>query len=247
MFFHTSLLPARHGFFTRKGGVSGGAYASLNCSYSGDDPANVRANRARVAAAMDVAPDKLLGLKQVHGREVAVVQTPWAEGSGPPADALVCTVPGLALSIITADCAPVLFYGRAPAGGIAGAAHAGWRGAVGGVLEATVAAMRGLGADHIEASIGPCIQQGSYEVGPDMRDAVLAAGRGAARFFSAGRPGHWWFDLPGYCEMRLAALGVKAQSLGLDTCAAEQDFFSHRRRSLRGETQLGHQISVICT
>jgi polyphenol oxidase len=234
-------LAAPHRFFSRNGGVSTGAYASLNCSFTSDDPANVRENRARVAEAMGVARDKLLGCKQVHGIEVVTVREPWAEGEGPAADALVSNVPGLGLGVITADCAPVLLYGN----GVAGAAHAGWRGAVAGVLEATIAAMQALGAAQIRAVIGPCIQQASYEVGADMRDEVLAQGHNAPRFFTAGRTGHWWFDLPGYCLARLEAAGVKAESLGLDTCALEQEFFSHRRRTLRGETALGHQISVI--
>jgi YfiH family protein len=241
--YGSPLLRQPHRFFGRTGGVSTGPYASLNCSFSADDPAHVRENRARVAQAMGVGPDRLLGCKQVHGIDVALVRTPWAEGEGPAADALVSDVPGLALGVITADCAPVLFYGD----GVSGAAHAGWRGAVAGVLEATISAMRAMGATDIYAVIGPCIQQASYEVGADMRDAVLAEGRQAARFFTAGRPGHWWFDLPGYCLARLAAAGVKAESLGLDTCALEQEFFSHRRRTLRGETALGHQISVIRT
>jgi YfiH family protein len=241
--YGSPLLAAKHRFFGRNGGVSTGLYASLNCSFTSDDPANVRENRARVAREMGVARENLLGCKQVHGIDVAIVREPWAEGDGPAADALVSIVPGLALGVITADCAPVLFYGD----GVCGAAHAGWRGAVAGVLEATLEAMRALGATQIHAVIGPCIQQPSYEVGADMRDAVLAAGRNAARFFSAGRPGHWWFDLPGYCAARLTAAGATAESLGLDTCALEQEFFSHRRRTLRGETALGHQISVIRT
>ena len=246
MSIHNSpLLAAPHRFFTRNGGVSHGAYASLNCSFGTDDPANVRENRARVAQAMGVEARLLLGCKQVHGIEVATVRAPWAEQAGPVADALVSDVPGLALGVITADCAPVLLYGVSEAGGVAGAAHAGWRGAVAGILEATLAAMRALGAADIYAVIGPCIQQASYEVGADMRDAVLAGGHDAARFFNAGRPGHWWFDLPGYCLARLESAGARAESLGLDTCGNEDEFFSHRRRSLRRETALGHQISVI--
>jgi YfiH family protein len=245
--YGSPLLAASHRFFTRNGGVSTGAYASLNCSFTSDDPANIRENRSRVAKAMGLKPEKLLGCKQVHGSDVVTVREPWAEGDGPVADALVSNVPGLALGVITADCAPVLFYGANDAGGVAGAAHAGWRGAVAGVLEATIDAMRALGAAQIYAVIGPCIQQPSYEVGADLRDAVLAERRSAARFFTAGRPDHWWFDLPAYCLARLEAAGVKAESLGLDTCALEQEFFSHRRRTLRGETVLGHQISVIRT
>jgi polyphenol oxidase len=245
--YGSPLLTAPHRFFTRNGGVSTGAYASLNCSFTADDPENVRENRARVAQAMGVERDRLLGCKQVHGIDVVTVDRPWAEGDGPAADALVSSVPGLGLGVITADCAPVLFYGANAAGGVAGAAHAGWRGAVAGVLEATVAAMRALGAGEIYAVIGPCIQQPSYEVGADLRDAVLAERRSAARFFTAGRPDHWWFDLPAYCLARLDAAGVKAESLGLDTCGLELEFFSHRRRTLRGEAALGHQISVIRT
>jgi polyphenol oxidase len=241
--YASPLLAAPHRFFTRNGGVSTGAYASLNCSFTSDNPDNVRENRSRVATAMGVERSQLLGCKQVHGRDVVTVLAPWAEGDGPTADALVSNVPGLALSVITADCAPVLFHGD----GVSGAAHAGWRGAVAGVLEATIEAMRALGAKQIYAVIGPCIQQPSYEVGADLRDAVLAERRGAARFFTAGRPDHWWFDLPAYCLARLEAAGVKAESLGVDTCKLEQEFFSHRRRTLRGEAALGHQISVIRT
>lgn len=245
-------LAARHGFFTRRGGVSSGTYASLNCSLSsGDSAENLRENRARVAAALGVAHDALLGLTQIHSADVVRVTTPWAAGQGPRADALVSALPGLALSVITADCAPVLFHD--PATGIAGAAHAGWRGAVAGVLEATIAAMAALGADpaRIIACVGPCIAQPSYEVGADLRDAVLAArtpgpdGWAEACFAPGHRPGHWQFDLPGYALHRLRASGVRASALGLDTLAEEERFFSHRRRTLRGEPSIGHQISAI--
>ncbi|MDR3505934.1 MAG: peptidoglycan editing factor PgeF [Acidocella sp.] len=239
--FFTGSLKAKHGFFTRNGGVSAGLYASLNCSFSSDNPNHVRENRARVAAAMGVEREHLLGVKQVHGDGVVTVREPWAEGAGPAADALVTSIPGLALGIITADCAPVLFYGD----GVVGAAHAGWRGALAGVLEATATAMRELGAREIHAVIGPCIGQASYEVGADMRDAVLARHATDAQFFEVGRPGHWHFDLPGYCAARLNAAGVKAEALGLDTYAQEQEFFSYRRKTLRGEVATGHQISVI--
>ncbi|MBB5371953.1 peptidoglycan editing factor PgeF [Acidocella aromatica] len=239
--FFTGSLKAKHGFFTRNGGVSQGLYASLNCSFSSDNPDHVRENRARVAAAMGVKREHLLGVKQVHGDGVVTVRAPWAEGAGPAADALVTNLPGLALGVITADCAPVLFCAE----GVVGAAHAGWRGALAGVLEATAAAMRELGARDIHAVIGPCIGQASYEVGADMRDAVLARHTTDTQFFEAGRPGHWHFDLPGYCAARLHAAGVKAEALGLDTYAQEQEFFSYRRKTLRGEAATGHQISVI--
>ncbi len=234
-----------HGFFTRQGGVSTGLYASLNCSLSGaDERENVQANRALVAAELGVGPEHLLGLKQVHGAGVVTVQSPWAVGEGPAADAMVTSVPGLALGIITADCAPVLFADEDQK--IVGAAHAGWRGALAGVLEATAAAMRALGAQNIRAVIGPCIQQASYEVSADLRDPVLARDPGDARFFTPGRPGRWQFDLPGYCAARLRADGVTPETLPLDTCADEPNFFSHRRRTLRGEAAIGHQVSVIC-
>lgn len=244
MEFYTAKLPARHGFFTRQGGVSAGAFASLNCGISSaDDIANVRQNRARVAAEMGVAPEHLLGVKQVHGVAVVTVTEPWDFGAGPAADAMVTAVPGLALGVITADCAPVLFADAA--GRVVGAAHAGWRGALAGVLEATVAEMRALGGEHITAAVGPCIKAASYEVSADLRDPVMAREPADARFFSQGRPGHWHFDLAGYCVARLAVLGIAAEILPLDTCALEDVFFSHRRRTSRGEGALGHQISVV--
>jgi YfiH family protein len=245
--FLTAGLPAPHGFFTRKGGVSTGPFASLNCSLSGaDDRESVLKNRALVAAAMGVKPEKLLGLKQVHEATVIHVTTPWAIGDGPAADALFTTQGGIALGVITADCAPVLFSDAA--GTCVGAAHAGWRGAVLGVLEATGMAMRSKGATGIRAVIGPCIQQGSYEVGDDLRDAVLERNAAQERFFApGGQAGKWQFDLPGYCKARLALVDIPAEILARDTCAEEQHFFSHRRRTLRGESTLGHQISVIRT
>jgi polyphenol oxidase len=245
MDFYTADLPARHGFFTRNGGVSSGVYTSLNCGLSGADaPENVRQNRALVAGAMGVAPARLLGLKQVHGCQVVTVTAPWAAGDGPAADAMVSTVADLALGVITADCAPVLFADAA--GRIVGAAHAGWRGALAGVLEATVQAMQALGATGIKAAIGPCIGQASYEVAADLYGAILARDAADVRFFVSGRPERWQFDLGGYCAARLAAAGVQAEIVPQDTCAAEQEFFSHRRRTLRGEAAIGHQISVIC-
>jgi polyphenol oxidase len=237
-----------HGFFTRRGGVSGGAYASLNCSLSSqDDRNNVLENRARVARSLDADPDRLLGLTQVHGTHVVTATEPWAAGQGENADAMVTGRQGLALGIVTADCAPVLFADAS--GAIVGAAHAGWRGAVAGVLEATVAAMIALGssADRITAAVGPCIAQESYEVGPDLRDAVLARSNADSIFFVTGRrEGRWQFDLPGYCAARLRAAGVAHVVVtGIDTLAAEDRFFSHRRRTLAKGGPIGHQISVI--
>jgi YfiH family protein len=169
-----------HGFFTRRGGVSGGGFAALNCSLSGrDDPDAVAENRRRAADALGLPGHALVGLTQVHGDAVAVLDTPWPEHARPQADALVTRRPGLALGIVTADCAPVLFADADA--GVIGAAHAGWRGAVGGVLEATLEAMAALGATRITAAVGPCIRQPSYEVAADLRDAVLARETVAAR------------------------------------------------------------------
>lgn len=239
-------LRVPHGFFTRRGGVSGGSYASLNCSLSSHDSRDaVLQNRARAARVIGADPAGLLGLMQVHGAGVTHVTAPWRAGDGPRADAMVTDRSDVALGIITADCAPVLFADAAA--GVIGAAHAGWRGAVAGVLEATVAAMVELGARRITAVIGPCIHQASYEVGAELRDAVLARDAADARFFATGRrDGRWQFDLPNYCAARLAAAGIAAiDSLGMDTLADEARFFSYRRRALTGGGPIGHQISAI--
>jgi polyphenol oxidase len=239
-------LNVPHGFFTRRGGVSVGPYASLNCSLSSQDSREaVLENRARAARAIDAAPAGLLGLTQVHGLDVIHVTAPWAAGEGPRADAMVTDRPDVALGVITADCAPVLFADATA--GVIGAAHAGWRGAVAGVLEATLAAMVELGAQRITAVIGPCIHQPSYEVGADLREAVLAHDAAHARFFAVGRrDGHWQFDLPKYCAARLAGTGIVAiDSIDIDTLADEARFFSYRRRTLNGGGPIGHQISAI--
>ncbi len=236
-YLHADGLAAPNGFFTRQGGVSTGPFASLNCSLSStDDPASVAENRRRAAAAIGV--ERLVGLHQVHGAEVVSVEEPWEPGQGPRADAMITRRPGFGLAIITADCAPVLF--AAP--GVVGAAHAGWRGAVGGVLEAVVSAM---GGRDVQAAIGPCIGPASYEVAADLRDAVLARDAADASFFAEGRPGHWFFDLPGYCAHRLRAAGAVVTVLAADTLADEARFFSHRRRTLAGGGPIGHQVSII--
>ena len=245
-----SLEGVRHGFFTRAGGVSQGPYESLNCSLnSGDTPTALAENRARVAAAVGVAPERLLGLTQVHSAECVTVEEPWQPGAGPRADAMATARPGLALGIITADCGPVLLADRE--GGVVAAVHAGWRGAAAGVLEATVQAMLRLGArrEAIVASVGPCIGVASYEVGEDLRDTVLQAGFAATRFFQPGRrPGHLQFDLPGYCVARLLDCGIAAAEwIGCDTLPDTARFFSHRRRTLAGGGVIGHQISVIAS
>lgn len=239
-------LAGVHGFFTRRGGVSEGAYASLNCSVSSaDSPEHVARNRALVAEAMGVLPDRLLGVSQVHGYGVVRVEKAWPAGQGARADAMVTQLEGVALGVVTADCAPVLFADRQA--GVVGAAHAGWRGALAGVLEATVAAMQAAGGVGIIAAIGPCIGVQSYEVAADLRDAVLARAPADERFFAPGRPARWQFDLAGYAQARLASIGVPTVITGQDTCADEAVFFSYRRKTRRGEPATGHQISVICS
>jgi polyphenol oxidase len=241
-------LAAPHGFFTRLGGVSGGPYASLNCSLSGQDsPGAVLENRARAARTIGAKPGGLVGLTQVHGAEVVHVTNPCPPGAGPRADAMVTDHPAIALGIVTADCAPILFADMRA--GVVAAAHAGWRGAVAGIIEATVAAMTRLGANPATtmAVIGPCIQPDSYEVGTDLRDAVLSREPTYCRFFAPGhREARWQFDLPGYCATRLAEARIRfVEIIDADTVADEARFFSHRRRTLAGGGPIGHQISII--
>ena len=241
-------LAVSHGFFTRRGGVSKGPYASLNCSLSSqDDRDSVLENRARVARAVGIDPAMLLGLTQVHGAEVVTATAPWQPGRGAPADGMVTDRRGVALGIVTADCAPVLFAHAD--GRIVGAAHAGWRGALGGILEATIAAMTALGASpaRVTAAVGPCIAQASYEVGPDLRGAVLSRRAADEVFFARGRrKDRWQFDLSAYCAARLSAIGVgQVIMTARDTLAEEESFFSHRRRTLVKAGPIGHQISVI--
>jgi polyphenol oxidase len=246
MLLTADSLSVPHGFCTRRGGVSAGAYASLNCSFSsGDDRDAVIENRARAVRA--VGNGQLVGLMQVHGADVVEVTEPWQPGAGPEADAMVTDRPGIALGIVTADCAPVLLADTSA--GVVGAAHAGWRGAVAGVIEATVAAMQRVGArrERITAAIGPCIQQNSYEVASDLRDALLHQSAANATFFAPGeREARWQFDLPGYCASRLSNAGVhNVATVNADTASDEARFFSHRRRTLRGGGPIGHQISII--
>ena len=237
-----------HGFFTRRGGVSSGVYSSLNCGIgSGDDRAAIRANRSRVATSLGVAPDQLASPYQVHGADVAIVTETWPLGEGPNADAVVTSTPGIAIGVGTADCAPVLFADAEA--GIIGATHAGWGGAFKGVLEATVVAMLTLGArtDRIVVAIGPAIAQSSYEIGPEFRERFLADDAANKRFFAASdRPDHHHFDLVGYVMARLEKLGLASiASLGLDTYADEERFFSFRRTTHRGEEDYGRMISAI--
>lgn len=238
----------RHAFFTREGGASEGLYASLNGGLgSGDDRARVLTNRARMAERVGVAPDALLSVHQIHSPDVVVVEEPWAQDARPKADAMATDRPGVALAILTADCGPVLFAdGDA---GVIGAAHAGWRGALGGVVEATVAAMERLGArrERIAAVLGPTISQPAYEVGAELRDAVVAEDADAARFFAPGaREGKFQFDLPGYIGARLARAGIgAAHDLARCTYAEEGRFYSYRRATHRGEPDYGRLVSAI--
>ena len=242
------LSRVRHAFFTREGGVSEGAFASLNCGFgSGDAPERIASNRARAMTRLGRRGDNLATLYQVHSADVAVVEKPWPKGQAPRADAQVTRAPGVALGILTADCAPILLADERA--GVIGAAHAGWRGALDGVIEAAVAAMRGLGAKNadIVAAVGPCIQQASYEVGPEFHARFVAADPANTRFFkAAARPGHFLFDLSGYVADRLGRLGLRAVEAGAwDTCADEARFFSYRRAVLKGESDYGRGLSAI--
>lgn len=244
----TALSSVRHGFFTRANGVSQGLYRGCNCGPgSADDPEAVAENRARVATALGLTADRLLTLYQVHSAKVVTV-TASLTAPLPQADALVTTMPALALGILTADCVPVLF--ATTDGSVIGAAHAGWKGAIGGILDNTLAAMEELGAKRqdIHAAIGPCIAQESYEVGPEFLNPFLQQREENHQFFqpSLKRAGHWQFDLGGYVAHRLAQSGVTAvERIAEDTCTNEAEFFSYRRATLRGETDYGRHISVI--
>ncbi|MBP7721936.1 MAG: peptidoglycan editing factor PgeF [Alphaproteobacteria bacterium] len=237
----------RHGFFGRAGGASGGIYGGLNCGVgSSDNPADVKANREAVATLMGVEAGNILSLYQVHGDICLKVKEPPKDR--PQADAQVTDVPGLAISILTADCAPVLFYGRNEKGPVIGAAHAGWKGALGGVLDSTVYAMEeyGVNAKDIRAAIGPCISKRSYEVAQDFAAPFLNEDPENERFFMNGEAGKLMFDLPGYCASRLYNCGLTNVAItGIDTYANERDYFSFRRATHRKEPDYGRQISVI--
>lgn len=240
-----SLSPLRHGFFTRRGGASSGVFSGLNCGPGSSDQSEiVQINRARVAEAMGVAADHLITVHQVHSADVVTVTGPM--GTRPRADAMVTNVPGVALAVLTADCQPVLF---ADVGnGVIGAAHAGWRGALDGVLEATVAAMEGLGADRrrIKAVIGPSISQAAYEVGPEFIDAFLAEDPDNARFFANGAGGRYQFDLPGFGLHRLRQSGIgQAEWTRHCTYGDPERFYSYRRTTHAGEADYGRLISTI--
>lgn len=243
-----SLAGVRHAFFTREGGVSTGVYASLNAGMgSHDDPRNVAENRARMAAAIGVAADHFLTAYQVHSPTVVVAERPWPSDARPHADAIVTRIPGLAVGVSTADCGPVLFADAEA--GVVGAAHAGWRGALAGVVAETVAAMERLGARraHITAALGPMIRQPNYEVGADLVARFVAADQGNVRFFDASpRDGHALFDLAGFILARLVDANIsRIEDLGLCTYADPDRFFSYRRTTHRGEGDYGRHVNAI--
>jgi polyphenol oxidase len=238
----------RHGFFTRAGGVSDGLYASLNGGIGSDDrPDRVAENRARMAAAVGVAPGRFVTAYQMHSPQVVVAEAPWPADARPRADAIVTRMRELAIGVTTADCGPILF--AEPAARVIGAAHAGWRGALTGVVEATVAAMEQLGAarGEIRAACGPMIRQANYEVGPDLIARFAAEDAASSRFFApATRSGHALFDLGGYIGSRLSRAGIHhVEDLGLCTYADAERFFSYRRATHRAEADYGRHVNAI--
>lgn len=240
------LRGVRHWFFTRRGGASSGVYEGLNCGPGSNDQRDMVAlNRARAAAALDVHPDRLLSLHQYHSDVVVVAGTEgWS--ARPRADGVVTAVPGMALGILTADCAPVLFAERDT--GVVGAAHAGWRGALDGVLEATVEAMVRLGArrEAIVAAIGPTISQMAYEVGPEFFERFRDEEADLERFFAPGRGDRLRFDLPGFVLFRLRGMGIaEAEWIGRCTYSDPSRFFSYRRATHAGEPDYGRLLSAI--
>ncbi len=240
-----SLGAVRHGFFTRRGGASSGVFAGLNCGSGSSDQSEIVAiNRARVADAMGVTPDRLVGVHQIHSAIAVTVDGPPAKK--PRADALVTATPGLALSVLTADCQPVLFADTKAR--VIGAAHAGWRGALDGVLTATVDAMVSLGAkrEDITAVIGPCISQRAYEVGPEFIDSFLAEDPDFARYFANGEGDRLQFDLPGFGLNRLRAAGVgHAEWTHHCTYSDPDRFYSYRRTTHAKEADYGRLIAAI--
>ncbi len=240
-----SLNGVRHGFFTRRGGASSGVFEGLNCGLGSTDQAEaVQINRARVAGAMQVDPDALISAHQVHSPDVATVTGPL--DPRPRADAMVTATPGLVLTILTADCQPVLFSD--PEAQVVGAAHAGWRGALDGVLEATIEAMVALGASHtgISAVIGPSISQRAYEVGPEFFDRFMDDDPENARFFAGGQDDRMQFDLPSYGLHRLRSAGIgNAEWTRHCTYSDASRFFSFRRSTHAKEADYGRLISAI--
>jgi polyphenol oxidase len=242
------LTGIRHAFFTRAGGVSTGLYASLNGGVgSRDETDKVVENRSRMSAALGVEPRRLLTAYQSHSPKVVVAQAPWTTENRPQADAIVTRMRALAIGVTTADCGPVLLAD--PRAGVIGAAHAGWRGALTGVIEATIAAMEGLGAarGQIRAALGPMIRQNNYEVGPDLVARFHDEDPASSRFFApAARDGHAMFDLGGYIAARLTRAGISAvEDLALCTYADPERFYSYRRSTHRAEADYGRHVNAI--
>ncbi|MGJ8621515.1 MAG: peptidoglycan editing factor PgeF [Yoonia sp.] len=242
---HPHLAGTQHGFFARGGGASSGVYKGLNCGFgSSDQKEIVQINRARAAAAVGVAPDHLVGVHQVHSAKAVVIEKPADQGE--EADAMVTATKGIALGILTADCQPVLFCDTLA--GVIGAAHAGWKGALDGVLDATVAQMESLGATraNIAAVIGPSISQRNYEVGPEFRDRFLSVDAGFARFFLQGNGDRFQFDLPAFGLHKLKQLGVgQAAWTGNCTYSDPDRFFSYRRSVHQKQADYGRLIAVV--
>ena len=244
---HPDLAPFKHGFFTRRGGASSGVFSGLNCGPGSSDQTEIVAiNRARVAEALDVTPGALLTVHQTHSADVLTITDPQAR-TDVQADAMVTALSGVALGVLTADCQPVLFADERA--GVIGAAHAGWKGAMAGVLEATVDAMSALGAarESITAIIGPAISQAAYEVGPEFLDDFLADDPENARFFCKGKDDRYHFDLPGFGLHRLRRSGIgRVDWTHHCTYADPQRFFSYRRSVHAKEADYGRLISAIC-
>jgi YfiH family protein len=240
-------MHVRHGFFGRRGGVSAGVYKSLNCGPgSGDEPAKVMENRRRVCAAIGGSIDRLAAPRQVHSAKAVIADKAFEPNERPECDALVTKRPGLVLGVLAADCAPIMLCD--PHNGVIAAIHAGWRGAVGGVIESAVEAMASLGADpgKTAAGIGPCLSQSSFEVGPDLIDAVLNATPWAENLFEPGPGDRQFFDLKRYAQGRLARLGIAhIDALTDDTLTAQEQYFSHRHSVKTGERDCGRNMSVI--
>jgi YfiH family protein len=244
----SALDGIRHAFFTRSGGVSQGVYATLNGGIGSKDHSHhVDENRSRMAQALGVKPENFLTTYQIHSPDVVVVEKPWPRDDRPRVDAMVTKVPGIALGVSTADCGPMLFAD--PQAQVIGAAHAGWRGALTGIVEATIDAMERLGADRarMTVAIGPLIRQNSYEVGPEFVERFIAQEKSNARFFRPSETtGHAMFDLAGYIGARLERSGIASvEDLGLDTFAEPERFFSYRRSTKLGESDYGRHINAI--
>ncbi len=240
--------PIAHGFFGRQGGVSGGIFASLNCGYgSNDETASVCENRTRVATWLGTQEPQLITLYQIHSADALHVTEPWPRTAPPKADAMATTLRGVALGVLAADCAPILLSDAKA--GVIGCAHSGWKGAISGVAESIVALMERLGASRsrIQAAVGPCISQASYEVGPEFEARFVEADASNKRYFvPSPRAGHWQFDLPGYVTARLKATGIGGVE-ALNVCTYEHNdaYFSYRRTTHRGETDYGRNVSAI--